>query len=129
MSMGMAATIGLGLSALSPRPECDFPAAMSLERVEGGVKAIVTSVRGDYPIQEVEYWVMRLEDGSSRVLVKGNLTDASGDPGSVVFRPRDDDWSTLKAGDYLLVETTETEVQVLLVTRGGAPIGWTLGCG
>jgi hypothetical protein len=126
LSLGMAAGVGLAFSSLSPAPECGFPVMMAREPVDVGMRATIISVDGEFQVDQVGYRVVVLGDGSSGVLMEGNLTDALEGGGPVSYYPTDPSAGVLRAGDYLLVESEE-DIHVILLA-GGTPVGWTAGC-
>ncbi|MFQ5838536.1 MAG: hypothetical protein ACE5HJ_07110 [Thermoplasmata archaeon] len=128
ISLGMATAVGLAFSALSPSPECGFSVLMNRERVEGGLKATLTYVDGTYNITDVEYRIVLLRGDVSSVIMEGNLTSALKGMDGVTYHPNDPSRSVLEEGDYLTVDVDDEAAHVLLLTRSGTPLGWTVGC-
>jgi hypothetical protein len=127
VSLSTATALGLAFSALTPPPTCGFAILMDRERVDAGLKATLVSVDGSYRIEEVAYKVVLMDDGSSTVVMEGDLSAALEGAGEVTYYPVDTAVTLLEEGDYLIVEV-EGEAEILLLTRGGAPLGWTGGC-
>lgn len=126
VSLTAATALGFGLASFFPASSCDFTVLMSLEEVEGGVRADITSVSGEYRVDQVVYQVLRRNDRSFDVVKEGSLPAAlAGD--EVTFHPQDPTAEVLMPGDHLMVHGLEG-VDVMLLTASGTPLGWTAGC-
>ncbi|MEE9237485.1 MAG: hypothetical protein V3U52_06840 [Thermoplasmata archaeon] len=128
LSLGMAAVLGLAFSVLFSDSECDFPVSMSIESSEEGLRAVVTSVEGEFDIDEVEYRIVQLRNGSSTVVMGGSLTSALSGAEGVVYHHQDPAGGILEVGDYLTIDGAEEDTHVILMTLDGTPLGWTVGC-
>ncbi|MEE9600517.1 MAG: hypothetical protein V3W22_02280 [Thermoplasmata archaeon] len=128
LSLGMAAVLGLAFSVLSPNSECSLPVSMSIESSEGGLRAVVTSVEGEFDIDEVEYRIVQLREGSFTVVMEGSLTSALSGAEGVVYHHQDPAAGVLEVGDYLTIDGAEEGTQVILMTLDETALGWTVGC-
>ncbi len=128
LSLGIATALGLGLSATSPPSQCQFPVVLSVETSEGGLRATVTSVDGEFSIRDVEYQIVEVRGSSLVVLDRGNLTDALTGLQGVVYLPVDPLNGALDPGDQILVEEAVGDTHVFLATHEGIPLGWSAGC-
>lgn len=128
LSLSLALGLGFGFSVLSGTPRCDYPIILTTEHYEGGLRTTVTSVEGEYAVEEVEYLVLELDESVTPVVDEGKLTEAMTRTDGVVYWPGDPESGVLREGDTLVVDSMETQVGVLLLTEGGTPLGWTEGC-
>ncbi len=100
---------------------------MEIRETGEGLRADVTWVDGDYGVDEVDYRILRRDGTSYHVVVEGGLSSVSGAVEGVSYHQQDAAATVLMAGDYLTVQGLEA-TDVMLLTSGGTPLGWTAGC-
>ncbi len=126
-SLTAATILGFGLASVFPGEQCGFSVLMTVEEVDGVLRAEVTGVDGEYRVDQVVYRVLRRDDASFHVVTEGELSAAIAGDGGIVYHQQDPTAPFLMQGDYLLAEGIDG-TDVMLLTLTGTPLGWTAGC-
>ncbi len=127
ISLTAATALGLGLAALFPSQQCEFPVQLQIQETEDGLRADVTFVDGTYGVNEVDFRILQRDGESFQVVREGGLSSVLEVVDGVVYYQTDPAAVVLMPGDYITVQGLEA-TDVMLLTSAGTPLGWTAGC-